>query len=101
MRKEYLSRSQLRALFTANGIWAGLTQGSYTCAPQDKVRIPVKEGHSPPGGVQLYHKWRDLFGRHAVTTHCVLDAEGWPVHWDEKDLILGETKYIHRKELDT
>lgn len=46
------------------------------------------------------HKWKDTFGRHVITTHAVFDSDGWPVHWDEKDLVLDTVKYVHKKELD-
>ena len=87
-------------LFEDNGIWEGLIRGNYSCDRRDKKRIPVSPGHFPPNGIQIFHKWKDLFGFHVVTTHTVLDAHGWPIHWDEKDVILEGTKFIHHPELD-
>lgn len=100
MNNQHVSRERLRGLFHDHDVWDGLRQGRYTYDSGDKVTIPVSEGRQPAGGTQIYHKWRDLFGRHVVTTHMVVDVDGWPVHWDEKDLILGQEKYIHRPELD-
>ena len=100
MNIEYVSRKRLRGLFHQHGVWEGLRQGLYTHEQADKAVIPVRAGSEPPGGTQIYVKWLDIFGRHVVTTHMVVDADGWPVHWDEKDLILGLEKYVHLPELD-
>ena len=83
----YHSDATYDVLMTTRGYIHGLT-------------IVMKHGHHPPGGTQLIHKWKNLLGQHTVTTHAVIDTDGWPVHWDEKDLVIGNTKYIHRKELD-
>ena len=97
----HVSRAELRNLFVKNGVWTALQQqAAYKCEAKDKVSIPVKAGHTPAGGVQIIHKWSTPGGRHMVTTHSVLDADGWPVHWDEKDLIVGDKKYVHDKRLD-
>lgn len=101
MDKLHVSRKKLRQIFLDHGVWNELRQGVYSYDPRDKATWPIKQGHSPSGGMQVVHKWKDVLGRHVVTTHAVLDSEGWPVHWDEKDIIIGGTKYIHRKELDT
>ncbi len=101
MEKIHVSRARLHELFQDHGVWELLQQGTYVFNPlKDKGRVPVRPGHQPQGGAQVIHKWRDALGRHVATTHMVLDADGWPVHWDEKDLAIGEFKYIHRWELD-
>lgn len=87
-------------LFGLHGIWEGLRTGQYHYNPLEKVRIPVRPGHQPSGGFQVFHKWLDSDGNHMVTTHSVVDADGWPVHWCEKDVIIGNAKYIHRHSLD-
>lgn len=91
---------ELRRLFETNGVWRALMRGNYQCTPRDKVRRPVRPGSRPAGGYQVLHKWQDIFDRHTVTTHAVFDAEGWPVHWDEKDLVIGSVKYVHDPHLD-
>lgn len=95
----------MHRLFLENYVWEELQRGNYTFDREDKVHWPVKQGSPPAGGTQIIHKWKDLFGRHTVTTHMIVDADGWPVHWDEKDLILGETKgetkYVHHPAMDT
>lgn len=90
----------MRRLFDEYSIWAALQQAQYACEPRDKVLVPVKAGSNPSGGTQIIHKWKNILGQHEVTTHMVLDADGWPVHWDEKDLLLRATKYIHSKVKD-
>ena len=101
METIYLSREALGGLFVRHTVWESIGSGDYTCRFQEKVRRPVKAGHSPSGGSQLIHLWRDLFGRHVATTHMVVDADGWPVHWDEKDLVVEGVKYVHSRQLDT
>jgi len=100
MIKRHVSRAQLNRLFQEHGVWQAIRTGGYALRTEDKKRIPVRQGHLPAGGTQHIQKWHDLWGLHRATTHMVVDADQWPIHWDEKDLTHDGVKYIHDPKLD-
>jgi len=100
VQREKVPRRELERIFSDQHVWEEIDNGNLVCAVEDKVVIPVGPRSTPNGGRQVIQKWKNVFGLHVATTHMVQDAEGHPIHWDEKDVLVGSVKYVHSRELD-
>ncbi len=82
-----VAAAELAALFEALEVWAKIRDGRFTTAPVLRARRPST---SITGGFSDILRHATAIGYHVATTHRITAADGSIVHWDAKDLRIGE-----------
>lgn len=77
----------LELLFTDLGIWDKIRN----CTLLNR-RLYSKPSHTWPRATSMIIKHFLPNGKHVATTHCIKDNTGRILHWDAKDLRLGDVR---------
>ena len=93
VRTSEVSRQTLESKFQDEDIWGGIRSGRLSSVPAPGSVVPSHSWSNATSKI-LQHYGPD--GKHIATTHCVIDSDGWPVHWDAKDLIVDGIRLWRR-----
>lgn len=85
-----VSLEVLNYLFDELDIWTKIQNGRLTSEPKPGSHTPSYVWRNATSMI-IKHSQPD--GKHVATTHCIKhDDSGDVLHWDAKDLIVGEVR---------
>ena len=85
-----VTQDELNHLFDEFDIWAKIQDGYLSSEPKPGADTP---SYDWPNATSMIIKHCRSDGKHVATTHCIKDNKiGRVLHWDAKDLIVGDVK---------